>query len=174
MFIELAKYERAVGEIRNSDSGGGGGGGGNGNAPSTSSSSLLPSYRPNRNRYNTIASTTNTSDDEDSYSYSHATNYRELKYARVAAVVRGCAFKITPAVVVGQLPFVGEAIAGQMNNILRTGTTEVLEGFRHNVAVTSSGGSKGKTGKESEKKVRSESVGGASRAMFCRLPGVVL
>ncbi len=55
---------------------------------------------------------------------------QSLKYARAAAVVRGCSYKLEPGLQAGQLPFVGAAIAQQMNEILETGTCSALEGFR--------------------------------------------
>ena len=53
-----------------------------------------------------------------------------LSYARVASIVRGCAYSIMPDVHPGDLPFVGAAQARKIRDILRMGTTPALEAHR--------------------------------------------
>ena len=60
---------------------------------------------------------------------------QSLSFARVASVVRACAFKIDPgrldaAALARKLPFVGAARAQQIWDIAKTGTTEELEQHR--------------------------------------------
>lgn len=88
-------------------------------------------------------------------------NHRALRYARAASVVRGCAYKVQPDLKGGELPFIGKATAHQINDIIQNGSCATLEAFRHDVEVTDSQG-----------KVRRDSVGGRTRAMFHALPGV--
>ena len=60
---------------------------------------------------------------------------QSLSFARVASVVRACAFKIDPGMLdpgalARKLPFVGAARAQQIWDIAKTGTTEELEQHR--------------------------------------------
>ena len=51
---------------------------------------------------------------------------QSLKYARAASVVRAAAFRITPAVRPGELPFCGTALAAQIGDLAASGTTRQL------------------------------------------------
>lgn len=48
-------------------------------------------------------------------------------YARAASAVRAAAFRITPAVRPGDLPFCGAALASQIADLAARGTTRQLE-----------------------------------------------
>ena len=52
---------------------------------------------------------------------------QSLKYARAASVVRAAAFRITPAVRPGELPFCGTALAAQIGDLAASGTTRQLQ-----------------------------------------------
>jgi DNA polymerase/3'-5' exonuclease PolX len=119
-----------------------------------------------------------------------AMNHRALRYFRAAAVVRGCAFSLKEqhlsaiaarekrALYLGSeerevelededddadvhLPFVGEATKAQIHSIIEIGTCATLEAFRNNQHVTDSRG-----------KRRIDTIGGATRYLFFKLPGV--
>lgn len=51
---------------------------------------------------------------------------QSLKYARAASVVRAAAFRITPTVRPGELPFCGTALAAQIADLAASGTTRQL------------------------------------------------
>jgi DNA polymerase/3'-5' exonuclease PolX len=53
-----------------------------------------------------------------------------LKYARAAAVVQACSYRINDSVHAHDLPWVGPALAQQIRNILHSGTCEQLEQMR--------------------------------------------
>jgi hypothetical protein len=59
---------------------------------------------------------------------------QELRYSRAASVVRGCAYTLQPGVIAGQLPFVGDATARQIDDILTTGSCQSLDLFRYAAA----------------------------------------
>ncbi|KAL4428436.1 hypothetical protein ABPG75_002525 [Micractinium tetrahymenae] len=88
-------------------------------------------------------------------------NHRALRYSRAAAVVRACSYRLRPDLRAGDLPFIGEATADQINDIIETGTCAALDRFRVDEAVLDSKG-----------KRRNDSVGGATRARFHSLPEV--
>ncbi|KAK9805653.1 hypothetical protein WJX72_010236 [[Myrmecia] bisecta] len=91
---------------------------------------------------------------------------RALAYARAAAACMGCAFNIGEAVRRGDLddddlPFVGDVGARQVKELVLTGTCKELANYRADLAVSTSSG-----------ELRPETVGGATRRMFKKLPGV--
>lgn len=53
-----------------------------------------------------------------------------LKYARAAAVVQACSYKIDDRLLKEDLPWVGPAITKQILQILHTGSCEQLEQMR--------------------------------------------
>jgi hypothetical protein len=53
-----------------------------------------------------------------------------LAYAHAAAAVRTCAYRLTPPLLPGALPYLAGSIAGEVNELLLTGTCEKLECFR--------------------------------------------
>lgn len=53
-----------------------------------------------------------------------------LKYARAAAVVQACSYKIDDSVTKDHLPWVGPSLARQIRSILHEGTCEQLEQMR--------------------------------------------
>ena len=55
-----------------------------------------------------------------------AARAQSLKYARAASVVRAAAFRMTPAVRPGELPFCGTALAAQIADLAASGTTRQL------------------------------------------------
>ncbi|GAB4823868.1 hypothetical protein N2152v2_010914 [Parachlorella kessleri] len=108
----------------------------------------------------------------------HAANHRSLRYARAASVVRGCAYKLEPPVHPGQLPFVGDATARQIDDILATGTCQTLDLFRQILiripkkTPVSRGPCRADLAViDSKGKLRRGTEGGRTRAMFHSLPG---
>lgn len=88
-------------------------------------------------------------------------NYRALKYARAAAAVQACNYKIDSSLKPSQIPFCGPAITKQIQALVDTGTCTQLQQFRNDEPVTDSSGD-----------VRAGTEGAATRKMFKALPGV--
>jgi len=93
--------------------------------------------------------------------------HRFLAYSHAAAAVRACAVPLatperaSPRWLEHHVPFVGAFLARVLADLLRTGSCEQLRGFEADEMV-----------RDSKGELRRDSAGGASRARFCKLPGV--
>jgi hypothetical protein len=70
---------------------------------------------------------------------------QSLAYARAAAAVRTCAYRLRPPVVPGQMPFM-QTTASEVTDILTTGTCLKLEQFRWVVGCFGGVGGVGRAG----------------------------
>eukprot|EP00891_Asterochloris_glomerata_P008834 jgi/Astpho2/8834/fgenesh1_pg.00129_%23_25_t len=98
-------------------------------------------------------------DDMDGHGSGSHYNHAQM-YARAAAAVQACHFRIDGRLRPDQIPYCGAATVSKIHEIVNTGTCQQLEALRHDQAVSSSDG-----------RVRGGTEGASTRRAFMKVWG---